>query len=122
MTVRPMIWHAVAVSMVSGMVMWIGGLWAISSRPGVYTGALVAGGYQIAAFSALGLGILRDRQLIAFLMQMVGRFAVLVAVAFVLVPGLGLGAAPTLLSLVTVFFITTMLEPVFMHTRLRTGS
>ncbi len=114
--------YAVAVCAVSAVVVWIGTLWVGGRNMGIYSGAIMAAVFQIAAFTTLGLGILREKQLIAFLMQMVGRLSVLGITAFVLIPGLSLPPAPTLLTLVTVFFATTLMEPVFMHPRLRTGS
>jgi hypothetical protein len=45
------------------------------------------------------------------------RLAVFALAAFVMVPRAGLPLAATLFSLVGVFWLTTMMEPVFLKTR-----
>lgn len=45
------------------------------------------------------------------------RFASVAMLAFLVIPAVGLSPAATLLSLVTVFFVTTLLEPVFLKRR-----
>lgn len=53
-----------------------------------------------------------DQPLAAYGVGLMGRLIVVVAAALVLVPATGFPAAPTLLSLVSVLFATTLLEPV----------
>lgn len=118
----PRLSYMLAVCAITAVVVWIGSILVGAGNVGVYVGAVMAAGFQIAAYSTLGLGVLKEKRFIAFLMQMVGRLAVLGITAFVLVPGLALPPEATLLTLVTVFFATTLIEPVFMHPRLRTGS
>lgn len=50
------------------------------------------------------------------------RFVSVGVLAFMVIPALKLAPAATLLSLVTVFFVTTLLEPVFLKRRHRAGS
>ncbi|CAA9369189.1 MAG: hypothetical protein AVDCRST_MAG68-5316 [uncultured Gemmatimonadetes bacterium] len=83
--------------------------------PGARTG--VAAGVAVGcAFQLLLLLIARvafpGKHLAAYGVGMLGRLLLVVASALVLVPASGLPAAPTLFSLVTVLFATTVLEPV----------
>jgi hypothetical protein len=84
---------------------------------GVYFGVTAAFVFQAAAFWLLALWLFADRLWIAYVLQMLGRFTVVGAVAFGLIPAFGLPTGPTLLSLVAVFFATTLFEPVFLSTR-----
>jgi hypothetical protein len=52
------------------------------------------------------------KQLAAYGVGMLGRLLLVVGSALVLVPASGLPMGPTLFSLVTVLFATTVLEPV----------
>jgi len=51
---------------------------------------------------------------------MVGRFGLVAAVAFLGLPLLRVAAAPMLLSLVTVLFVTTLAEPVVLQIATKT--
>ena len=51
-------------------------------------------------------------QLAGYAVGLMGRLLLVGAAAMILVPATGLPAAPTLLSLVSVLFATTLLEPV----------
>jgi hypothetical protein len=82
---------------------------------GAAAGAAIAFGVQMAL--VLGLGtLLPGRRVLAVGLAMLGRFAAFAAVALVLVlaPGTGLPVAVTLLTLVTVFMVGSLLEPVLL--------
>jgi hypothetical protein len=51
------------------------------------------------------------------MLGMLGRFVALVVLSFVWVPLAGLPAAPLLLSVVAVMFLTTLMEPLFLFSR-----
>jgi hypothetical protein len=89
---------------------------------GAAAGAGIAFGVQLAL--VLGLGrLLAGRRLVAAGVAMLGRFAVFAAVALVLVlvPGVGLPAAETLLTLVAVFMAGAVLEPVLLGSEPRSA-
>lgn len=80
---------------------------------GVVAGAGIGCAFQLLSFWTM-LALLPGRQMLAFGLGMLGRFALVALVALAGLPLAGLPAAPTLLSLVTVLFATTLLEPVFL--------
>jgi hypothetical protein len=61
---------------------------------------------------AVTLVALGHNRLIAFGVGMLARFLLVAVAALVAVPALGLPMAPALLSMVTVLFATTLIEPV----------
>jgi hypothetical protein len=63
-------------------------------------------------FWLLFVWLLPCRPGLAHGLGMLTRFGLVAAVAFVGLPVLGTAAAPTLLALVTVLFLTTLAEPV----------
>jgi hypothetical protein len=67
---------------------------------------------QVAAFWLLSVWALPGRPVLAHGMAMLLRLVVLGFVAVLWVPRSGLPAAPTLLSLVAVFFLTMLVEPI----------
>jgi hypothetical protein len=80
---------------------------------GAAAGAGIA--FVVQAALVLGLGrVFAGRRLIAAGLAMMGRFVTFAAVALVLIlaPGVGLPVAPTLLTLVVVFMVGAVLEPV----------
>lgn len=113
--------HALAVAGVALMVALAGALIVEPpGRTGLYFGAAVAFLFQAIGFWLLALWLFRDRLWIAYVAQMLGRVVVLGATAFLLIPAARLPAAPTLLALVTVFFVTTLMEPAFANAKLST--
>jgi hypothetical protein len=84
---------------------------APGDRRGVLFGVAVAAAVQVVVFAAAGAAFPRNR-IAAFGIGMIARFAAVVAVGMVAVPRAGLPAGPTLLSMVTVLFATTLIEPV----------
>lgn len=89
-------------------------------RTGVVVGAGIGCVFQLLSFRAM-LTLLPGRQLLAFGLGMLGRFALVAAAALVLLPATGLPAVPTLLTLVSVLFATTLLEPLFLRPTHGTG-
>lgn len=68
---------------------------------------------QLAGFAfARSLG--KDRMMLGWGISSVLRFIALAAYAWVVVPALGLPIAPALLSLVAVFFVTMLIEPLLL--------
>lgn len=76
-------------------------------------GAGVGCAFQLLSFWTM-VTLFPGRQMLAFGLGMLGRFALVAGVALVVLPLSGLAAAPTLFALVTVLFATTVLEPVFL--------
>jgi hypothetical protein len=86
-------------------------LTASSSWPGVLTGGVFALFVQLAVFLALGVLLLPGRRLLVFALGMVARVTAL-AVLVLFTVRLDVPPAPALLTLVAVFLVTTVLEPV----------
>lgn len=84
------------------------------SRGGVLAGAAIAWAAQVVLFWVLAEWLFPSRPVVVYGVGMLGRFTVLTLTAFVLVPRTGLPPVPTLFSLVTVLFATTLLEPVLL--------
>jgi hypothetical protein len=91
---------------------------APADRRGVLFGVTVAAGVQVVVFAAASAALPRNR-IGAFGLGMIARFAALVLVGMLVVPRAGLPAAATLLSMVTVLFATTLIEPVLQGTGAR---
>ena len=81
------------------------------ARGGIGVGVAIACVFQL-FFLLVARVVFPGKQLAAYGVGMLGRLILVVAAALVLVPAAGLPAAPTLFSLVTVLFATTLLEPV----------
>jgi hypothetical protein len=84
-------------------------------RHGAVAGAGIAFAVQVGLVVALGW-LLPGRRLLAAGLAMLGRFATFAAVALVVIlaPGAGLHPAATLLTLVAVFTVGALLEPVLL--------
>ena len=91
------------------------------ARGGVAVGVAIGCVSQI-FFLMVARAAFPGRQLAAYGVGLLGRLILVVAAALVLVPATRLPAAPTLLSLVTVLFATTLLEPVALASGTRTKS
>jgi len=81
------------------------------ARGGVAVGVSIACAFQL-LFLLIARVAFPGKQLAAYGVGMLGRLILVVAAALLLLPATGLPAAPTLFSLVTVLFATTLLEPV----------
>ncbi|HYH81899.1 MAG TPA: hypothetical protein VEX86_18975 [Longimicrobium sp.] len=91
---------------------WVAGL-AIAppeARRGVAAGAALAGAWQLLVIAVLAVA-LPGQALIAHGVGMLARLAMVVAAGLVIVPAAGLPPGPTLLTMVTVLFATTLIEP-----------
>ena len=97
----------------AALVVWAAGaaLASPAGRRGVLAGVALGTGLQLLVFAATAAALPGNR-LAAFGVGMLARLALVLSAALVLVPATGLPPAPTLLSLVTVLFATTLLEPV----------
>src|SRR5690554_286920 len=102
----------------AGLSLMVGVAGVALSEPGsagaVWSGVGVGFVIQWALFRGLFIGLLSEKQLLAHGLGMFCRLAVVAMAALLWVPLVGMPAAPFLLSLVTVFFLTTLLEPLFM--------
>jgi len=93
-------------------------VWAAASllvrpeeRGAVAFGVGVAAAWQALVFAVTATALPQSR-LAAFGVGMIARFLLVAAAALVVVPALGLPMGPALLSMVTVLFATTLIEPV----------
>jgi len=82
-----------------------------ADRRGVTAGVAVGLGFQLLLVAVTTAALPRSR-MAAYGLGMLGRFVLVVAAALAIVPATGLPPVPMLLSLVTVLFATTLLEPV----------
>ena len=80
-------------------------------RHAVALGVGIGAAWQALVF-AVTVTALPDNRLAAFGIGMLARFLLVALAALVGVPALGVPMAPALLSLVTVLFATTLIEPV----------
>lgn len=74
----------------------------------------VALGVQLLTFSVMRL-VGREQVMVAWGLGVLVRFAVVALWALVLVPALGLTATPALIGLVAFFFVSTVVEPIFLN-------
>jgi len=86
-------------------------------REGILAGAGIAAVVQVAVFWIFMVWLYPGRGWHAYGLGLLVRLAVFAVAAFVLVPAAGLPLAATLFSLVGVFWLTTVMEPVFLKTR-----
>lgn len=111
---RSTVRFVLSAAVVALLVMVVGTLVADGAgRRGVMLGAGAAFAFQALAFWLLAGMLFPEKPALVYGLGMVGRFALVAAAAFLLVPALGVPAAPTLFALLTTLFVTTLLEPVF---------
>ena len=84
---------------------------------GVMAGAGIGALVQVAAFWVFAVWLSPDRAWHGYGLGLLARLAAFGAVAFLVIPGAGLPFAATLFSLVGVFWLSTMVEPVFLKSR-----
>jgi hypothetical protein len=82
-------------------------------RRAVWTSAAVAYAVQLLAF-AIARFLRRDNVMLGWGMGVLVRLVTLVAFALVFVNALGLAPTAALISLATCFFLTTLVEPLFL--------
>jgi hypothetical protein len=102
---------AAALSLLIGV---IGGLVAgPEARQAVWIGVAIAFVFQLLLFVLLFVVALAPQPMLAHGLGMLGRLFIVGSVALFWAPWADLPAAPLLFSLVTVFFVTTLIEPLF---------
>ena len=94
-----------------------GSMVAAPGREGVWTGVGVAFAGQVGIFWLLFVGVFPTRRILAHMVGMMGRLLVFALTALVWVPRSGLPPAPTLFALVSFFFVTTLVESLFVQPR-----
>ena len=87
---------------------------APAAAPAVWLGAGLALVIQSMLVLILFVLVFAGQPLLAHGLGMIARFVAFGLVAMIEVPMLGVPAAPFLFSLVAVFFVTTLLEPVLL--------
>ena len=104
---------ALAAVIVVAVVVWAAGsaLVGPEGRRGVAAGAAMGGSWQLLVLAVVAVALPGNRML-AHGVGMLARLALVGAAGLVIVPAAGLPPAPTLLTLVTVLFATTLIEPV----------
>jgi hypothetical protein len=101
-----------AIALVIG---WMGSAIAGPEATGaVWTGVAVALVIQVVICLVLFLWVFSGKPLLAHGLGMLGRLMAVGTLALFWVPWAGLPAAPLLFSAVAVFFVTTLLEPIFL--------
>ena len=121
---RRLAWAAVAVAVISALIWLVGtGMASPEGRRGVTVGVVVGAAWQLLVLGVLAVAM-PGKPLLAHGVGMLGRLAMLVTAALVLVPRAGLPPAPTLFAMVTVLFVTSLIEPVAFSTtkRIETGA
>ncbi len=113
---RGLVYTAAALA-VAAVIALIGLGLAPQYREGVLAGAVIGAVVQVAVFWLFFVWLYPDRGWHGYGLGLLVRLAVFAVAAFVVVPQAGLPLAATLFSLVGVFWLTTMLEPVFLKTR-----
>lgn len=86
-----------------------------AGRTGAWSGALVAFAVQVIGFWLLFVWMLPRRHGLAHGLAALLRLGVVGLAALWVVPAVGLPAAPTLLTLVAVLFLTTLSEPLVLR-------
>lgn len=109
--------YTAAALSVAAVIVMIGLSLAPQYSDGVLVGAGIAAVVQVAVFWLFFVWLYPDRGWHGYGLGLLVRLAVFSVAAFVVVPQAGLPLAATLFSLVGVFWLTTVLEPVFLKTR-----
>jgi hypothetical protein len=103
---------ALLATLALGGVVWAAA-WALTEpaqHRGVNAGAAMGIGWQLLVLGVVG-GALPGSPLIAHGVGMLARLALVLVAALAIIPAAQLPPAPTLLTLVTVLFATTLIEP-----------
>ena len=106
--------YTAAALAVAAVIVMVGLSMAPQYRDGVLAGAAIAAGVQVAVFWLFFVWLYPDRGWHGYGLGLLVRLVVFGLAAFVVVPQAGLPLAATLFSLVGVFWLTTVLEPVFL--------
>lgn len=86
-----------------------------AGRAGAWSGAAVAFAVQVLVFWLLFVWALPERHGLAHGLGAMLRMVLVAVAALWLVPAAGVPAAPTLLTLVAVLFLTTLSEPIVLR-------
>lgn len=86
-----------------------------AGRIGALSGAFVAFAVQVLGFWLLFVWVLPGHEGLAYGLGALARMGLVMIAALWVVPAVGLPAAPTLLALVAVLFLTTLSEPVVLR-------
>jgi hypothetical protein len=114
--VRSGIWYTTAAALLTLVVAACSALLLEGAgRAGAWSGAAVAFAVQVIGFWLLFVWVLPRRHALAHGLGAMVRLALVAVVAMWLVPQAGLPAAPTLLTLVAVLFLTTLSEPIILR-------
>jgi len=114
--VRSGIWYTAAAALLTlGVAIGCAMILEGTGRAGAWSGAAIAFAVQVLGFWLLFVWMLPKRQGLAHGVGAMVRMAVVALAALWLVPAAGLPAAPTLLALVTVMFLTTLSEPLILR-------
>jgi hypothetical protein len=106
--------YTAAALAVAAAIVLIGLRLAPQHRDGVLAGAGMAAAVQVAVFWIFFVWLYPGRGWHGYGLGLLVRLAVFALAAFVVVPQAGLPFAATLFSLAGVFWLTTVLEPVFL--------
>jgi hypothetical protein len=94
------------------------GLTMVFRAPGdgaaILAAGWVAAGVQVLTFAVMRLAG-REQVMLAWGVGVLVRFVVVALWALVLVPALGLATTPALMALVSFFFVSTVVEPIFLN-------
>jgi hypothetical protein len=99
------------------LVMLIGAWWVPADRAAVGAGALIGALVQAAGFWIFAVWLFPRRLWEGYGLGLLVRLAAFAAVALWMVPAMGLPLAVTLFAMVGVFWMTTVVEPLFMKAR-----
>lgn len=113
---RSGIWYTTAAALVTlGVAACCAMLLEGAGRAGAWSGAAVAFAVQVLGFWLLFVWMLPKRHGLAHGLGAMLRLTVVALAAIWIVPAVGLPAAPTLLTLVAVLFLTTLSEPIILR-------
>lgn len=113
---RSGIWYtAVAILVTLGVALGCVMMVEAEGRVGAWSGAATALAVQVAGFWLLFVWMFPTRHGLAHGLGALVRMALLAVVALLVVPIASLPAAPTLLTMVTVLFLTTLSEPIILR-------
>lgn len=115
-----LVYSAAAVGLAAVIGFLAAGMTSEDGRDGVVAGAATAVAFQLVVFWVVS-GFFRRRPAVAFGVAAMCRLALVAVMALVVLPRAGWAMAPTLLTLVSVLFATTLLEPVFLRPTHGTG-
>jgi hypothetical protein len=102
---------------VASVVTVAGGAMAPTARGAVAVGAFLAAATQAGSFWIFSAWLFPGKMWEGYGLGLLARMAVFGVVALWAVPALGMPFGPTLFSLATVFWLTTMVEPLFLKAR-----